>query len=136
MKTEIISVKQDASANFTLANFFMTSMKSELPVTDEQDHLLGMITLKEILNIPENRRDSIKVQDVMISPIHLAVMQPEMEVEKALLQMVQKRVGKVFICDKDGKLLGVVSKTDIIELAGERQKYLQTLKKTSRSTTM
>ena len=136
MKTEIISVKQDASANFTLANFFMTSMKSELPVTDEQDHLLGMITLKEILNIPENRRDSIKVQDVMISPIHLAVMQPEMEVEKALLQMVQKRVGKVFVCDKDGKLLGVVSKTDIIELASERQKYFQTLKKTSRSTTL
>ncbi|MDE1728857.1 CBS domain-containing protein [Candidatus Nitrosotalea okcheonensis] len=49
--------------------------------------------------------------------------------------MVQKRVGKVFVCDKGGKLLGVVSKTDIIELASERQKYLQTLKKTSRSTT-
>ncbi|MGI0062497.1 MAG: CBS domain-containing protein [Nitrosotalea sp.] len=48
--------------------------------------------------------------------------------------MVQKRVGKVFVCDQDGKLLGVVSKTDIIELANERQKYLQALKKTGKST--
>ncbi len=135
MNTKIISVKRDASVGFTLINFFMTSMKSELPVTDEQDHLLGMITLKGILNIPENQRDDVKVNDIMISPIHLAIVQPGMEVEKSLLQMVQKRVGKVFVCDKEGKLLGVVSKTDIMELASERQKYLQTLKTTSRSTT-
>ncbi|MHB8546793.1 MAG: site-2 protease family protein [Nitrosotalea sp.] len=136
MNTKIISVKQDASVGFTLINFFMTSMKSELPVTDEQDHLLGMITLKGILNIPENQRDDVKVSDIMISPMHLAIVQPGMEVEKSLLQMVQKRVGKVFVCDRAGKLLGVVSKTDIMELASERQKYLQTLKTTSRSTTM
>ncbi|MDE1840132.1 MAG: CBS domain-containing protein, partial [Thaumarchaeota archaeon] len=134
MNTKIISVRQDASVGFTLVNFFMTSMKSELPVTDEQDHLLGMITLKDILSIPENQRDDVLVSDIMISPTHLAIVPPGMEVEKSLLQMVQKRVGKVFVCDKGGKLLGVVSKTDIMELANERQKYLQTLKKTNRST--
>ncbi len=134
MNTKIISVKQDASVGFTLINFFMTSMKSELPVTDEQGHLLGMITLKAISSIPENQRDDVLVNDIMISPAHLAIVPPGMEVEKSLLQMVQKRVGKVFVCDKGGKLLGVVSKTDIMELANERQKYLQTLKKTSRST--
>ncbi|MDH2907890.1 MAG: site-2 protease family protein [Candidatus Nitrosotalea sp.] len=135
MNTKIISVKQDASVGFTLINFFMTSMKSELPVTDEQGRLLGMITLKDILSIPENQRDAVLVNDIMISPTHLAIVSPGMEVEKSLLQMVQKRVGKVFVCDKGGKLLGVVSKTDIMELANERQKYLQTLKKTGRSTT-
>lgn len=133
MNTKIISVKQDASAGFTLVNFFMTSMKSELPVTDEQNHLLGMVTLKAILNIPENQRDDVQVKDIMILPMYLAIMLPGIGVEKSLLQMVQKRVGKVFVCDKDGTLLGVVSKTDIIELANERQRYLQALKKTSRT---
>jgi Zn-dependent protease/CBS domain-containing protein len=131
MNTKIISVKPDASVDFVLKNFFMVTMKSELPVTDEQGHLLGMVTLKEILNVPENQRERIRVQDIMIPQKYLAVMEPHAQAEKALLQMVQKRVGKVFVCDNDGKLLGVVSKTDIIELAGERQKYLQTLKKTS-----
>ena len=129
MKTHIISVKRDTSADSVLKNYFMTSMKSELPVTDEQDHLLGMITLKSILSIPENKRPDIKVGDVMISTKHLAIMKTDMQADKALLQMIQKRVGKVYVCDTDGKLLGVVSKTDIIEIAGERQRYLQTVKK-------
>ena len=129
MKTQIISVKRDTSADSVLKNYFMTSMKSELPVTDEQDHLLGMITLKSILSIPENKRPDIKVGDVMISAKYLAIMKTDMQADKALLQMIQKRVGKVYVCDTDGKLLGVVSKTDIIEIAGERQRYLQTVKK-------
>jgi Zn-dependent protease len=131
MNTEIISVRRDMSLDFALKNFFMTSMKSELPVTDERGYLLGMITLKDTLNIPENKRGTVTVQDIMIQAEHLAIMQPDTEVEKAFIQMIQKHVGKIFVCDKDGKLFGVVSKTDIIELASERQKYLHVMKKTS-----
>lgn len=131
MNTRIISVKQDASVDFVLKNFFMTSMKSELPVTDEQDHLLGMITLKGILDVPENQREIVKVKNIMLSINYLAVVLPETEVEKAFLEMVKKRVGKVFVCTRDGKLLGVISKTDIVELANERQKYFQSLGKSS-----
>jgi predicted transcriptional regulator len=54
-----------------------------------------------------------------------------MEVERAFIQMVQKRVGKIFVCDKDSKLFGVISKTDIMNLASERQKYLHAMKRTS-----
>lgn len=131
MNTKIISVKRDTPIDLILKEFFMTSMKSELPVTDDQDHLLGMITLKGILNVPENQRENVKVQDIMIPPANLAIVESHAQAEKALFEMVQKRVGKVFVCDKEGKILGVVSKTDIIELAGERQRYFQTLKKTS-----
>ena len=128
MNTRIISVKQDASVDFVLKNFFMTSMKSELPVTDEQDHLLGMITLKGIINVPENQQEIVKVKNIMLPINYLAVVLPETEVEKAFLEMVKKRVGKVFVCTRDGKLMGVISKTDIIELANERQKYFQSLR--------
>ena len=130
MNTKIISVKRDASVDFALKNFFMTSMKSELPIIDEQDRLLGMITLKDILNIPENQRNGVRVQDIMIQTGYLVITQPDMEVEKALMQMIQKRVGKIFVCDKDGKLFGVVSKTDIMNIASERQKYLHAIKRT------
>ena len=62
----------------------MTSMKSELPVTDDQGHLLGMITLKGILNVPEDQRENLKVGNIIIPKEHLAVMQPDNEVEKTL----------------------------------------------------
>ncbi|MDE1826753.1 MAG: site-2 protease family protein [Thaumarchaeota archaeon] len=129
MNPRIISVKQDASIGFVLKNFFIASMKSELPVTDEQGHLLGMVTLKEVLDVPENQREIVRVKNIMLSINYIAIVFPETEVEKALLEMVKKRVGKVFVCSKDGKLLGVISKTDIIELANERQKYFQNLRK-------
>ena len=130
MKTNVISVRQDMSLDFVFKNFFSTSMKSELPVTDDEGHLLGMITLKGIMNIADEQRRKMDVKNMMIPAKYLATMQPDTETEKALLEMVQKRVGKVFVCDENGKLLGVVSKTDIIEAAGERQKYLQTIERT------
>jgi len=129
MKTNVISVRQDMSLDFVFKNFFSTSMKSELPVTDDEGHLLGMITLKGIMNIADEQRRKMDVKNMMIPAKYLATMQPDTETEKALLEMVQKRVGKVFVCDENGKLLGVVSKTDIIEAAGERQKYLQTIER-------
>lgn len=133
MNTKIISVKQDSSIHSVLRDFFMLTMKSELPVTDERGHLLGMITLKTVLNVPENQRESVQVRDIMIPPKYLAIMEPHAKAEKALLHMIQKRVGKVFVCDNDGRLLGVVSKTDIIELASERQKYFHSMKSTVES---
>lgn len=133
MNAKIISVKQDSSIYSVLRDFFMITMKSELPVTDERGHLLGMITLKAVLNVPENQRESVQVQDIMIPPKYLAIMEPHAKAEKALLHMIQKRVGKVFVCDNDGRLLGVVSKTDIIELASERQKYFHSMKSTVES---
>ncbi|MGB9125309.1 MAG: site-2 protease family protein, partial [Nitrosotalea sp.] len=131
MNTEIISVKREMTIDFVLEHFFTISMKSELPVTDEQGHLLGMISLKDVLKIPQDKRDTVIVKDIMIQAEHLAIMQPNMDAEKAFIQMVQKHVGKIFVCDKDGKLFGVVSKTDIIELASERQKYLHVIKTNS-----
>ncbi len=131
MNTKIISVSQDEPIDLVLKNYFAPSMKSELPVVDREGRLIGMITLREILSVPENRREVIKVKNIMFLPNHLAIVLPDTELEKALMKMVQKRVGKIFVCDKDGMLLGVISKTDIIELAGERQRYFQTMKKIS-----
>jgi signal-transduction protein with cAMP-binding, CBS, and nucleotidyltransferase domain len=43
--------------------------------------------------------------------------------------MTRSRIGKVFVCDSQGILLGLVSKTDIMNLASERQEFQQELKK-------
>jgi CBS domain-containing protein len=32
-------------------------------------------------------------------------------------------MGKVFVCNDDGELIGVVSKTDIMNAASEKSKY-------------
>ncbi len=128
MNTRTISVKEDLPIDLVMRNYFATSMKSEFPVTDEEGRLIGMISLRETMGIPESQRGTTTVRNVMHSPKSLAIVSPDTDLEKALMEMVQKRVGKIFVCGDDGRLLGVISKSDIIELAGERQKYLQTMR--------
>jgi hypothetical protein len=56
----------------------------------------------------------------------LIIMTPDRKADEALMQMTQKHSGKVFVCS-DGKkqLLGLISKTDIMNVASERQEYVK-----------
>ena len=66
----------------------------------------------------------------MIHRSDLIVMNADMAAENALMQMTQKRMGKVFIC-KGGtdELVGMVSKTDILNVEMEWQEIVQTIRK-------
>jgi signal-transduction protein with cAMP-binding, CBS, and nucleotidyltransferase domain len=43
--------------------------------------------------------------------------------------MTRTRIGKVFVCDPQGVPLGLVSRTDIMNMVSERQEFQQELKK-------
>ncbi|HJU13722.1 MAG TPA: site-2 protease family protein [Candidatus Nitrosotalea sp.] len=133
MNTQIISVNREMTLDFVLKNYFAASMKSEFPVVDEDGRLIGMVVLKEILKVPESQRKTVSVGNIMFPTNVLATVLPNVDLEKALLEMVKKRVGKIFVCSSDGKLLGVISKTDIFELAGEQRKYVQTMQENMNS---
>jgi CBS domain-containing protein len=50
--------------------------------------------------------------------------------DEALAQMMRRRLGKVFVTDKEGKkLLGLISKTDIMNVAAERREYVESVKR-------
>jgi CBS domain-containing protein len=59
----------------------------------------------------------------MIPAGDLVVMQPDRKADEALMEMTRTHTGKVFVCDVEGTLLGLVSKTDIMNVASERQDY-------------
>jgi CBS domain-containing protein len=42
--------------------------------------------------------------------------------------MTRRHIGKVFVCDKEGKLLGLISKTDIMNVVNERKEYVEAIK--------
>jgi predicted transcriptional regulator len=90
---------------------------------DGRRRLAGMVTLKMTLDIPDNRRQRTKTEEVMIPAGDLVVMQPDRKADEALMEMTRTHTGKVFVCDVEGTLLGLVSKTDIMNVASERQDY-------------
>jgi CBS domain-containing protein len=43
--------------------------------------------------------------------------------------MTRKQMARVFVCDEEGRLIGLVSKTDIMNAASERKEYMKAVKK-------
>jgi Zn-dependent protease/predicted transcriptional regulator len=128
MNTRVIATREDVPIDQLLRDYFGAYMKSAFPVVDGSGRLVGMITLKNATEVPdEKKRQHARARDVMIPVGDLAVMAPDRRADEALQQMTRTRIGKVFVCDSDNRLLGLVSKTDIMNVASERQEYRKEL---------
>lgn len=87
-----------------------------------------VIILKSMLNIAENKRKNVRIQDIVILMVYAIIAQLGMESGKTLTQMAQKHVKKIVSFLSHPKLFGVVSKTDIVQLASGQQRYLYAMR--------
>jgi Zn-dependent protease len=126
MNTQIITINKSQSIERSLEALRM-HLKSELPVVDDEGILLGMIKNKDALKVEDAQREIVSVQDAMTPKNDLIVFSPDSKMDETFAHMVKKQQGKVFVCDSKGKLLGVVSKTDLLTLANERQEFFKSM---------
>lgn len=124
MKTNIISVPEDITVNTILKNYFNIYMKSAFPVTKLNYEIVGIITLKNCLNVPEAQRESTLVKNIMSPKSEIKILNIKDTAEKALSVMVKEKQDKIFLCDDNHIIEGVVSKTDIIEAMDERRSFI------------
>lgn len=139
MNTNIIFIRQGTKVDEALRSYFQLYMKSAFPVLRIKDStidnlhihnlLVGMVTLKQVLDVPENIRRQVNVEDIMVPKDSLIVMEPYRKADEALMQMTQRHMGKVFVCTKEGQLIGIITKTDIMNVVDERKEFTQTLAK-------
>ena len=126
MNPHVITIKSSFNVEDALT-YFRMHLKSELPVVEDDNNgiLLGMIKNTDALKIQENQRNAINVKEIMIPKNNLIVCKPDEKMDEAFMQMIKKRQGKIFVCDTNDRLLGVISKTDLLTIASERQEYFQ-----------
>ncbi|HJS65055.1 MAG TPA: site-2 protease family protein [Nitrososphaeraceae archaeon] len=129
MNTSFVSVKPDLSIRNLISDYFDIYRKGSFPVTDDHSVLLGMVSTDDILNKGESFFEK-KTIDIMQPLSNLIVMKSDMQVNNALEQLVRKRMNRIFVVDDDFKLIGIVSKTDILNAAQERADYDEILKYT------
>lgn len=115
MKRDIIAVSEDMTIEDILKNYFREYMKSAFPVLNSNSNeLAGIIILRNCLEVPEKDRFITTVKNVMLNRDKAIVMDFENTADQALIQMVKKNLDKIFICDSKNMLIGIVSKTDIL----------------------
>jgi Zn-dependent protease len=125
MKTSPITLNPSITVDDALNNYFNTFRKTSFPVIDGEGFLLGMVTVEDIMKIPAEKRISTTVEMMKIPRSKLLVLESESSALSALIKMARSHTGRVFICDTENRLIGIVSKTDVMEAANERQEFIK-----------
>jgi Zn-dependent protease/predicted transcriptional regulator len=118
-------------------------------------YLLGSISAKDAMNVSEKNRENVKVEEVMIEKKKLVIMSPDKTADVALNAIMEDNKSRIYVCEnpsvgksskrtekiqqqmttmayttvKSDRLVGIVSKTDILNVAKERMEYKENLKK-------
>jgi Zn-dependent protease len=118
-------------------------------------YLLGSITAKDAMNVSEKNRESMKVEEVMIDKKNLVIMSPDKTADIALNTIMEENKSRIYVCEnpsvgkssgkrtekmqqqmmmtygtvKSDLLVGLVSKTDILNVAKERMEYTDSMKR-------
>lgn len=129
MNRNFVAVKPDLKMSELIKDYFNIYWKSAFPVINDDNQLVGMITTDAVSKKGRIEIADKKVADMMIPKSELIVMSPDKEVNDALKQLFRKRMSRIFIVDNQSQLIGLVSKSDILNLAQERKEFLQNSKK-------
>ena len=81
------------------------------PVVDEENRVVGVIKLQDAREEDVEGRPVEYVGDVMHDPERV---RPDMEVTEALKTLAESELGRLTVVDDQGRLLGVLSKSDIV----------------------
>lgn len=133
MTPDVIAVRRETSFK-DMANLLSTSRISALPVLDEAEHVIGVVSEADML-IKEadqasppgfftglrHHRDHEKAAglcaaDLMSSPA--IVIRPDEPVQHAARLMYDRGVKRLVVVDDTGHLLGIVSRSDVLGVFG------------------
>lgn len=87
-----------------------------LPVCDEQGHVLGVLTDRDItirMVAEDERASNVKVDSIMSK--ELVACQKEHSLRDAQKLMIENQKSRICCIDDDGKLVGVISLSDIAQ---------------------
>lgn len=89
-----------------------------LVVTDDEHHLLGMLTARDILFAP---KDSDRVESVMKERKDLVVAHQDESLSSARLRLHAHRIEKLPLVDENDRVVGLITAQDIIKLQDHPQ---------------
>ena len=116
MNTEVFTLHESITAGEaiqTLQDQEGAEMVFYLYITDDDDRLVGVISLRALTTTPS----STKLKDIMIKNIHS--IRPETDQEDVAKIVAQYNFLAVPVLDSDSKLLGIVTVDDVVDVIRE-----------------
>jgi len=123
MVTDIVTVSPDITIDRAIHEYFLKYGYGGFPVVDKGD-FLGILTLKEITDVPEEKRNDITVSKVFIPHDKKWEISKKEEAIRALERIINEDKGRLAVLE-NGKLIGLITRTGIaryMQLRGEMKK--------------
>lgn len=113
MQTRIVAATRQYSTR-DLAVLMHAGSFSGVPIIDPGNHLVGIVTEFDILRAIADKKDlhSLKAESIM-SPVPFSVEETATAGEVIQLMLVHKIIRVPVV--RDGRLLGIISRTDILD---------------------
>ncbi len=126
MSPEVVSIVEDTHFS-NVPQLFTNHNIRHLPVVDEDNELVGLMTQRELYKIQSPRKledgswyydesilDNIILSHVMIKD--LLTLHPEDTVKEAVFLMVHHKCGCIPIVDEKNILCGIITQHDILKI--------------------
>ena len=96
------------------SKFMKEERTRNLPVADKEKKLVGLITLREIIETFFENPDKILVRDAMIKIV--ASVKPDTELKEAIKIMLSNKYGCLPVIDDNNTLLGIISEANLLKV--------------------
>ncbi|MGW8554747.1 CBS domain-containing protein [Streptomyces tubercidicus] len=94
-----------------------------VPVLDEDDQPVGVVSEADLLRRQIAKLGATTAEAIMTSPVVVA--RPEWSVVEAAKTMEKKKVKRLPVVDDSGRLIGVISRSDLVQLFLRRDRAIQ-----------
>lgn len=149
MNRQFVGMGPNETVAEALRKYFDVYRKSEFPVVDKDGIFVGSISSKQVMDVPFQKRDFVRVGEIMTPANNLIVMDPDSRGDEALKKLIGDSKSRIFVCtfskvdDNENKdipnnyqisfgkrlLVGMISKTDLLNTLAEQEEYEKNLRK-------
>ncbi len=111
MVTDMRTLNPSMTIDKAVDEYFLRFGYGGFPVTDD-GKFLGILTLKEVKNVPREDWGRVKVSDKLVPHDKKWEVSPDADVMKALELMIKEDKGRIMVTEKD-KIIGLITRNGI-----------------------
>ncbi len=118
MTTDVIAVSPDTGLR-EAARLMFRNRVSGLPITDPDGTLVGIISEADFLRLEVERQEGTRDQGETVGDVMsrgVVTVRPNAEIYEAAKIMAVQEVKRLPVVDEDDRLLGVISRADIVSI--------------------
>ena len=121
MTRDILTLRPDDDLSLAESILALGGIR-HLPVVNEDMKLLGLVTQRDVLrccsNISPMAKRTLLARQVMTQ--HLHTVQSYTPLKQALRTIVDNKIGCLPVVEKDGRLIGIITETDVVRFAFDK----------------